>query len=471
VALSLAACGSSSDPATDLSSQAIDGYLVASEVYCDDIRSEITPITGAAGQFSCPAGSSISKVVNGYDVGTDAAATTGDVPFTGVLKAPSDQPFTTPLTTMAVAMVEANPDLVLDAESYQQAQMTLAEVLNINIDDLSANPVMNLEAAKGNAQVHQLVSAFSPDSGSYEGVTAALALVITEQNGQGSFDLANGSADIMARINQTLASSSTPSLALSPENLIQKTTSVAIAAQSIDEAQTPGRVSQESVKALLDQAPVTIDRSASVVLKNGRDNIGETLSLVDFEDVSRVGGLYTAQLNAGLTRVEYSNAVFQINQDINNARVKFAFEVKSVRTGDPRSITITSDDVVVSAFQGDSSSLRVTMAKGDSTFDFVGTDANGTVTTAVVEAKGETLETDNSAFTIDLDKINRQLSDLDFQDILAESGNFRVTLVISGLRFNERDGNVTAPAEQFSVETSGGTLSGDGFQGYVSVIR
>lgn len=470
VVISLAACSSSSKSVDPLSSQAVDGYIVGADVSCDGMANGITR---EAGFFTCPGGSILSQISGGYDVGFDALATTG-VAFTGVLKAPASEPFVTPMTTISVAIAQSDqaPGSTLDLTSYKAAQVSLADTLGIDIATFSLNPAENTEAAKSNAKIHQVLAAFAPNAGAYEAATSAFAQVIADNAATGGrISLTQDVPATMMAINGKLEQSN-PSLALATVDLDQVTSNVITANTSINNAESPSRVATESQKALIDQAPVTIDRNdAMVTLYNDALITAEQLSIEGFESALKTDGLYTARLYSGLTSVSYDNDVFQFNQNINNTRVSVAFEVKSVNAGDQRSLLFSSDDVVVSANKGSSESLLISMFSDDSTFQAKGTDSAGVITDAVVETNGETFSSDGDTLTINLERINKQLSDLGFEDILSRDGDYSVTLVINGLRINEQTGNTTSEAREFTVGSGADAVTGNGFRGYVSVIR
>ncbi|MFK7993093.1 MAG: hypothetical protein AB8B87_03085 [Granulosicoccus sp.] len=471
VVISLAACSSSSNSVAPLTSQAVDGYIVAADVECDGVASGITR---EAGTFTCPGGTSLSTISGGYDVGTDPDVTTGTVAFTGVLRAPASEPFVTPMTTLSVAVAQdgQSSDSVIDLSSYSAAQESLAQTLGVDLATLKENPVESLEAAKGNAKIHQVLAAFAPNITAYEEATLAFAKVIADNASTGGMTslTANVAATMMA-INEKLAQSNS-GLALATVDLDQASSNVSAANVSIDNAESPSRVSAESQKALIEQAPVTIDRNdAMVMLANQAMTSVEQLTIDDFESPLQVDGLYKAQLFSGMTSVSYDNAVFKFNQNINSTQVTVGFEIKSVNAGDQRSLSFVSDEVVVSANKGSSESLTISMLSNASTFQVQGTDSEGVSTNAVVETDGETFNSDGDTLTINLEKINRQLSDLGFEDILSRSGDYSVTLVIDGLRINEQSGSETTEAKEFTVNPGADAVVGNGFRGYVSVIR
>lgn len=467
----LAACGSSSVSNAPLESQAVDGYIVDADVFCDGILSGSTK---AAGRFSCPAGTQVSKISGGFDVGIDDVATTGEFPFTGVLKAPASEPFVTPMTTLSVALAQTgqSSDTALDLSAYQSAVSSVAQTLGISQEALSGNPVTNLEAAKSNAKIHQVISAFAPNVAAYEAATLAFVDVIKDTASVGGeFNLTSDVRTTLASVNEKLQASS-PDLVLATVDFEQIALNVAAGNELIDAAESPNRVATESQRVSVGLAPVTIDRSdATVRLFNEDKQLMEQLTIDGFESPIQSDGFYTARLYSGLTKVDYDNDVFQFNQNINDARLTVAFEVKSANGGDNRSMSFVSSDVVVSAVKSRSDSLSISMLSDLSTFEVLGTDSNGVVTAAVIETNGETFNSDGDTLTIDLEKINRQLADLGFEDILKTSGDYVVTLVVSGMRINERDGNSVTEAKQFTVNTGKGEITGNGFRGYVSVIR
>lgn len=440
-------------------------------MYCDDIESGTTQ---SAGAFTCPAGTQLSRISGGYDVGTDEVATTGTVAFTGVLTAPASEPYVTPMTTLVVALVQngQSDEFVLTDADYAAAQASLAQTLGVSVESLNANPVVDTEAAKSNAQVHQVLAAFSPNVEGYEEATAAFAQVIADSATTGGrINLSQDTSVTLAAVNSKLSESGSD-LEMATVDLDQAILNVVAAVTAIESAESPARVNSESQKALIDQAPVTIvRRDAEVMLSTEDLKLSQTVTMDSFENPVRTDGRYTARLYSGMTRVDYDNDVFQFNQSINNARVTVAFELTAVEAGDDRSISFVSDDVVVSAIRDRSESLVVSMLSGDSTFQVLGTDSEGVTTDAVIETDGETISSDGDTFSIDLERINGQLADLGFEDILATSGDYVVTLVISGLRINEQDGNETSEASVYTVNTGAGEVTGNGFRGYVSIVR
>ena len=466
--ITLAACDSSSSSSSSdaLSAQAVDGYIVSADVDCDGVDGGKTRATG---QFNCPAGTEISKIAGGFDVGDDEEATTGTIAFTGLLSAPASEPYVTPLTTLAVAIAQASGE-AFSLESYENAQVTVAQTLGISLNSFTVNPVVDIEVAKSNAMVHQILISFAPDIDSYEEAASAFASVIVETGQTGGvISLVDGVDTTLALVNEELATSRSE-LELSTAGLNQASENVLTANAAINSSESVERVVDASQNAVLKQAPLTIVRNdANVVLTTTTGS--ETLTLSDFENSDRTEGLYEAQLFSDLTDISYDTDAFEFNQDINNSRITVAFELKSVNAGDRRSISFTSDDVVVSAFEGDSDSLSITTATNNSTFTVYGTDSSGVTTRAEADTDGDTLDVDGGDFTINLAEINEQLTDLGFEDILATSGDYSATLIISGLSVNEDNNGEVVSSEVFTVSSGSDSVSGNGFLGYVSIIR
>lgn len=472
LAASIAACSSSSTPDPQpLASQAVDGYIVGADVECDG---ETGNVTAAAGRFTCPAGTVLSEISGGSDVGTDPEAVSGGTPFTGVLKAPATSPYVTPLSTLAVGMAlaaQASGE-PLDLTNFENAQADLAQTLGINPELLNVNPAENTAAAKTNAQVHQVLAAFAPTEDGYEQAVAAFAEVVAESAKTGqTFNLTTDAGTTMQEINNALAAAGS-SLEKSQIDLDEITASVAEANNAIENSETPDQVTDVSNKGIVNQAPVTIDRAdASVTLTNATSGVATEIGIADFENPQQSGGTYLTTLSPGITNIEYDSSVFQFNQNIKNAKVTVAFSITSVVANDDRSLSFVSDDVMVSAIKGDSDSLMISMLSDKSEFSVIGTDKDGVETSTTVTTNGETLKSSINSFSVNLERINEQLSDLGFEDILKTSGDYKVTLVISGMSINEKTATDVAAVPQITVETADGDVTGAGFAGYVSVIR
>jgi hypothetical protein len=160
-----------------------------------------------------------------------------------------------------------------------------------------------------------------------------------------------------------------------------------------------------------------------------------------------------------------------INQDINDAQVTVAFQIEATNAGDNRSLSMMSDEVIVSALAGDSGSLVLSMVDDDSTFTANGIDRDGVATAVTVDTpNGGTLESSREGFSFSLESVQNKLTEQGFADFLSEDGDYLVTMIISGLSINELEESSVVPAKQFSIDSGSVQATGAGFQGYLSVI-
>lgn len=474
-ALAITACNGSSSPTEASPSFAIDGYIVGADVFCDD---SANGITAAAGEFSCDAGTQISKISSGYDVGFDDTATTGTTPFTGVLSAPASATYVTPMSTLSLEIALADTSLEdFTLENYEAAQTTLADTLGIEVESLSANPADDLVVAQTNSMIHQILIAFAPSVSAYEEAVAAFATVISEAGASSNvISLTTSVDETVAAINSNLELSQS-NLAKSVTELSQAQANVSSANEAISEAVSHTAVAEKAQEAVLASAPVTVNRADATVslysnsscTVEGSGDSMTTLDIVDFENPLQANGRYDAQLTSSMKCVSYDTDVFEFNQSINDAQVTVAFEVKSVNTNDDWSVSIFSDDVIVTATRGDSDSLAVSFLSNNASFDISATDTDGVVTRAAIETDGETFRSDRDALYLDLDRVNQKLSDVGFADVLSRDGDYIVTLVIEGPLVNEQDGTTITSAQEYTVTVDNETVTGSGFQGYVSV--
>jgi len=168
-AIAVSACGNSSNSIENHNqtlgdSQAIDGFIVDGAVFCDDERNGRTQ---AAGRFDCPVTTNVARILGGMDVGFDEAAITGGTPFAGELRAPGGAPYVTPLSTLATNMATTNGSF--DSSLYDGAVEDLAISLDIADLDLAVSPVVDVDMAKANAKINQLIVNFSDSASEYSG--------------------------------------------------------------------------------------------------------------------------------------------------------------------------------------------------------------------------------------------------------------------------------------------------------------
>ncbi|MCV6608988.1 MAG: hypothetical protein OIF32_12315 [Campylobacterales bacterium] len=170
--------GTKEAPSLTVTGSAVDGYLVNSIVCLDldkdgqcTLSSEPYTQTDATGEYSISVtgthqehtnyknGTAPLIVFHGYDSDTKED-------FEGKLKAPFSKKsgtfHITPLSTMAVSVLEANSDTDVTAEDIAQAQKDVADALGIDEVDVKGDPVAlakegNSNAIKAALQIHKAV--------------------------------------------------------------------------------------------------------------------------------------------------------------------------------------------------------------------------------------------------------------------------------------------------------------------------
>lgn len=466
--LILSACGSdSTDPL--INAQAIDGYIVGGNVFCDDVANGTTQ---AAGRLTCPNGTELMVVRGGADVGFSEKATTGDILFVGELSAPAHLGYVTPLSTLAVIM--ASNDEGYDESKWTQTVENLAATLGQSSLDLSADAATVIQLVKLNAQINQLISAYAQTEDDYRLVTVEVAGLMRERASQGAvIDLEAGLANTMAAINGRLIANESQ-LALSESELDVEVIAVQTANNAIAEGGSPELVAMAATGSSVEQAAVTIDRSAASVSfqsQNGYSVYSTPISLEDFESPVESTGRYNTIVSSSLDGIVYDSRVLQFNKSFSEARVSMAFEIKSLDVGDRRSLSFSSNDVTLSADTNDASSLVLSMPEG-SKFRAHGTDRDGsTTTTEILVDDADTFSTVGDKINVTFGQVNTKLQSLGFSDMLASSGNFQMTMVISGLKINERTGSIVEPAQYYTIGTGATRITGAGFQGYITFNR
>lgn len=463
--LALSACNSSSEKAQH--SQAIDGYIVGGSVYCD---SEAFGVTGAAGQLSCPASTRIVAVRGGMDVGFDISLTSSDVPFVGEVRAPANLGYVTPLSTLAVLLSSNNGNY--DASRWKASTALLARVLGEPSLDLTADAAQNMSLIRLNAQIHQVLAVFAKSEADYEQAGIAMTRVMAGRDAIGGVvDLADGVSGTMTAINAALLDNFSP-LALPDSELEVVALSVQSANSEIAAASSPALVAATTADTSLGRAVATIDRNGKTVLlaTDSRSQLPR-LSINEFEDDTQVDGLYLTQVSSELNEVVYDNDMLEFDRNLADVQVTMAFELRSTLAGDTRSMSFVSDDIYLTASANQSGSLVITLPE-DATFEAVGVNSNGTVTTAEILVDDEdTFSSDDGSFSVNFAQINSELLNLGFDDILVNQGNYSLTLIISGIQLNERSGVQILPATRHLVNVGDRQVSGAGFKGYVSYVN
>ena len=463
--LVLSACGSD-NPEPIISAQAIDGYIVGGTVYCDDV---VHGKTEAAGRLTCPLNTRLITVRGGADVGFDDMATTGDILFVGELRAPADLGYLTPLSTLAVIM--SSDDEGYDESKWSQSVADLAATLGQSSLDLTADASQVIQLIKLNSQINQLISAFGQTEDDYRLVTIEVAGLMSERARLGTItDLEEGLANTMAALNGRLALVS--ELDLEQSELDISVINVQAVNTAIAEGGSRELVAMTATGSIVEQAAVTIDRSAQSVGFLDANNVEiSSVSLEEFESPVVSAGRYSTGVSSDINGITYDSRVLQFNKSFNNAQVSMAFEFKSLDTGDQRSLSFSTGDVSLTADINDASSLVLSLPP-KAKFTAHGTDLNGsTTTTEVLVDEAATFSSAGGEINVTFGEVNDKLRKLGFRDILETSGNFQLTMIISGLHINERTGPSVAPAQYYTIGTGATRITGAGFQGYITLDR
>jgi len=424
---------STTTPATVSRSQAIDGYIVGADVYCDEQRNGQTQ---TAGWLTCPADTDLITIEGGRDVGFNGTATAGGAAFYGQLQGPGGSPYITPLTTIATLMSYSNG--AFDRSLYDGSVATLGTRLGITNFDLTSNPATNVELAKANTQLNALVTQFAATVSDYEATMTAIAEIISLQP---RVDLTDGVANISA-INEELRNTA-PHLVLSPELQVNVTENVDVIINSIANAESIAQI-DAAVDASDLPIAFSIDRTAQLFGYESYTRFSDpyylekTYSLHDFEQSAASNGAYLTQF--GVTgwrrQLTFLSDAFVINKSVQNSNIDVAVDVQSME--DDRRLSVTIRDVQLSMINNDSRSIDIQVP-------------TGTVMHATyVEESG-------------------------IANFLREFGNYRMTLVLAGINFDLVEYDIsgsetnTTPSV-FTVATSADSITGLGLQGYLSLI-
>ncbi len=464
-ALAATGCGNSSNSIENHNqtlgaSQAIDGFIVNGAVFCDGERNGRTQ---AAGRFDCPASTAVAQIRGGMDVGFDEAAVTGGIPFSGELKAPGGAPYVTPLSTLATNM--ATTAGTFDATQYDGAVADLAESLDLTGLDLDTSPVVDVAMAKANAKINQLIINFADSTDEYSIVSEQLAIAIKAAV---PLSLTADASTIVSTLNERLVFAA-PELSVEPaeQAAIAEAFGDVVAAidQSVSAKQVGDIVEQENGGA---PYVFTIDRSAPLVrFGDPADDSIKFFSLAEFESSSQGLFGYTVVNGAQSKVVEFDTSAFDVTQSVTNADVDLAIEFTSTDANDERHISIIMYGASLSMTEGSSDSVKISVPSNTLLFAQA-MDEAGVVTNITTLAGDDYFATNaNGNFSFAFSSLNQELNDRGYYNFTQESGNYEVTMVISGLGFGIKD-SPTAMSDPgiYSISTATRTVSGNGLNGY-----
>ncbi|OED42764.1 hypothetical protein AB833_05365 [Chromatiales bacterium (ex Bugula neritina AB1)] len=476
---SLIGCGNSSTAIDNLtantqSGQAIDGYLVGADVFCDGT---LNGRTGAAGRFECPAGTTIVRIRGGSDVGFDESATSGGIPFSGELTAPGGSPFVTPLSTLATSMASTTGRF--EASNYQTAIANLAVSLDVPGLDLNKNPANNLNIAKVNAQINQLINNFAANAEDYTSVSDQLSRVLATRT---PFDLTSDTATIVSALNERLIVAS-PGLALT----VQRQVDVASELQrvnseikrstdtsQIDVAVEVGSANSAQAFTIDQTAPLVRFKSASSLRQEAFDSqfsnfnqFENHFTLNDFQNDTLFETGYTVDSGFDARRVEFATTGFDIKKTLENQIINVALEFRSTLPLDNRRMSVTVSGATLSMTAGDNNSVQVTIPTG-TVVNARAIDRFGVITNVTTDAAEDYFATNEDGnFEFSITSLENDLTLRGYHNFTREAGNYSLTLIISGVGFGIDSGTGFANrAAQYTIRTANESITGTGLQGY-----
>lgn len=471
IATIVAGCsgGSGSSALNFITAQAVDGYIVNGQVYCDAMANGVTT---QGGEFQCPTDSQVMRVLGGNDVGFTTDATTAGIPFYGELAGPTTLDFITPLTTLAYHMSTSSDGY--DASKWDESLATVRQGLNIQSPDITASPVTNIELVRFNSSIHQVIDSFTLTQTDYPLVASSFANLLEAQASQGAvLDLESGLAQTMSLLNDRLQQENN-SLYQSEAQIINSTEMVQAVNSQVFQAETPVAVGQVVSGIDSSDSPVALilDRSNTIVsLSTYFSSIQSNLSIDDFENSEKLNDQFTTQIGDNLDTIQINKNAFSVEADLFEEPISIGVSIISTDTGDSRSLQMVTDDALLSASAGDPNSIVLSFPES-AVMHLSGVGSNGISTETSVEIAGKQVyTTNNSHLDVSTRNARRELDQLGFTDILDSSGNFQLTIVFGGIKIRQTSASGTEDARRYSVRTSDNSVTGTGFRGFVHYTR
>jgi len=463
--VALQACNSSSDSDPAINAQAIDGYIVAADVACDDVAGNAT---GAAGRFTCPGGTDLMVITGGQDVGFDETAVTGGTPFTGTLMAPGSLAYATPLSTLAVAM-SLDDDGNFAPAAFTAATETLATAFGATALDLNKNPAEVMQLVRLNAQVHQVITAFASNPDGYGETVAAFGKALKGNSSGKTFNLTTGVAAILTEINAQLTTTGS-ALTLSATDVDARATQVQASNAKIEASVEPGEVGRESKEQAEDNAVLTLVRDRATINLATEGASATTATLAGFENASRAGGSYATVLSTALTGLSYDQRIIKVNSSLRDKKASIGFRMKSTTSGDARSLTYLTKDARFTATRGSSGSLQVSIPE-DAVLHVSSVSKSGRTTNTTIKLDNDHAFTnDDGRINVNNARVRGELAERGIDDVLNGNGNYEVTFVIGGVLVSTETGGVAKANGAHSLSAGNTSMAGNGIKGYVTVV-
>ena len=469
-----AGCSSSNSGSSDsnIYQQAIDGYIVGAEVVCDGTATGKT--TGAAGRYACPEGSILAVISGGSDVGFDENKTSGGVAFTGVLSGPTSAAYVTPISTLAVELAK-DADGNYDPAKLADALETVKKALGLTSLDLDTNPASDITMAKVNAQVHQIVGSLASTNEDYKKVMASFAEVVKTKAQAGAVVKLSGDlSETLSALNEAVGRTA-PGAKVKPSDLNDIIKTVQDTNNGIQNATDPQDAANKAGMATNARKDfvIAIDKYKGPVIFSDAGGNTFTYTTIQYETDTKTNGKYTAQLTRGIKRISYDPSAIRVGKTVSDVPVSVGIEIKSM--DDNRILSVIGTGLKLSATKGDPTSIKFTVPAG-SYWSFHGVTGTGKqVDTAKLKNDTRIFDASNNGININFDKISEAITNRGYPDLTKSEGNFKVTLIINGIRVNRISGDEPNrnifPAFPYDVTVDEyHTLRGPGFQGYVTVL-
>ena len=161
----------------------------------------------------------------------------------------------------------------------------------------------------------------------------------------------------------------------------------------------------------------------------------------------------------------------EVTQSLENTAIGLGFSFEATSSGDKRRLSVTTDDALLSALEGSPASLTISFPQ-NAVFNYTSTDQYGVMTEARISIDdARVFDAENGIYGISLQSLENALEKKGIEGFFSQEGNYKLTTAISdiGVRSFDSDGNYVA-SSVYSIEAADTTVTGNGFQGYVTVV-
>lgn len=460
----IGACNSGTETTnsdSEITGQAIDGYIVGGRTFCDKVEKQVTKV---AGKYNCPNGTKLVKILGGYDVGYDVNATTSDYAFTGTLLGPTTSKYVTPLSTLITQLAGGEDDY--DSSKLDSAIATLKTVLNVSSLDLDTSPAQNVSNAKANSAVHAFVSALSSTTEDYAAGMTAFAQVIQESDQQ--IDISGSDGDQIKQIVQKVQTKLQVSRPEQASNIDPDTVSSSLATVLTKIDKLTGVTQITPIITNIPNPALAFSADEGILTFTGPNDQTYSYSMAQYEDANTTSqGDHTAVLPNGIRHITLDNSLITVKKTLTNASIDFAFSIAAENSKEK--LNVIARNLKVSMIADDSSSIKVTVPDG-TVWQVQSIAEDGTSTRADIVKNGDRIfSSSNGGINVNMEDISNELTKKGHPDLTKEKGNYKVTFVIGGMQVAKISGSETIPASSYTVETNDTSLSAQGVQGYVTV--